>query len=106
MEFKSNINKIHSDLLANFGDVQIVEKSSLEFGEYFEIRVNEDSKQLLMVINKRVLESTNFNWMYYANPNEMTSPVERNSNVSDVIEDVKDIFEKNRFDSDYLQKLN
>lgn len=107
MNLKTNINKLHSDLLSNYNEVSISEKSNKEFGNYFEISVNENSKTLKMIITKQSVESDSFNWSYYSNPDDENSVlVERNSNLINFIHNVQDIFEKNRFDSDYLEKIN
>ncbi len=106
MNLKANINKIHSDLLSKYEDVTILEKSNTQFGNYFEITVNEDAKSLKMVITKKSAESDTFDWNYYSDPlNENSVLVERRSNTSSFIDMVNDIFEKNRFDSDYLEKI-
>ena len=106
MSLKANINKLHSDLLGKYEDVTILEKSNMKFGNYFEITVNENSKTLKMVITKKSAESDNFDWSYYSNPESEDSVlVERKSNTSNFINVVNDIFEKNRFDSDYLEKI-
>ena len=107
MNLKTNINKIHSDLLTRYNDVTITEKSNKKFGNYFEISVNETSKTLKMIVTKQSIESDNFDWTYYSNPEDDNSVlVERNSNLSNFLNTVEDIFEKNRFDSDYLEKIN
>lgn len=107
MSLKTNINKLHSDLISKYQSVTISEKSNKTFGNYFEISVNESSKTLKLIITKKSIESDNFNWNYYSNPEDDNSVlVERNSHVNDFVETVKDIFEKNRFDSDYLSKIN
>ena len=43
MSLKVNINKIHSDLLQNFEEVNIVENSSLSFGEYVELKATNEN---------------------------------------------------------------
>lgn len=106
MSLKVNINKIHSDLLQNFEQVEISEKASLKFGEYVEIKAVNENKQLIIIVEKRQLESDKFAWSYYSNPKSLDFLVERVSTVSDLINDVKDIFEKNRFDEEYLKEIN
>lgn len=106
MNLKSNINRIHADLLNNFTEVEISEKSSLQLGEYVEIKSINENKELIMIVTKRQLENDNFNWSYYSNPISKDFLVERNSSVSTLIEDVKDIFSKNRFDEDYINQIN
>jgi hypothetical protein len=106
MDLKSNINKIHADLLNNFSSVEIFEKTSKEFQEYIEIVTVHENKKLMMIISKREIEKNNFNWKYYSNPNSEDSLVDRNSTIDSFLENVKDIFEKNRFDSDYLENIN
>jgi hypothetical protein len=104
---KENINKIHLDALNSFKEVIISEKSSLENGNYIELCINESGKNLIALIKKSDLELTNFKWYYKSNPNNIDSViVERNSSVQGFINDVKDIFEKNRFDSDYIKSIS
>ncbi len=105
MNLRVNINKIHADLLSNCEEVSIVEKSSLEIGEYVEISAIKESKELVMIISKRDLENNQFNWKYYSNPTKKDFLVERNSSVLNMINDVNDIFEKNRFDSEYIETI-
>lgn len=106
MNLKTNINKIHSDLTSRFSDVTISEKSNLQFGNYFEINVLENNKNLKAILSKKSVDNDSFSWSYYSNPEDDNSTlVERNSNVNNFIESVEDIFEKNRFDFDYLEKI-
>lgn len=107
MNLKQNINKIHSDLLSSFKDVNISEKESLQMGNYFEITVNEGKKELKAIVTKRDLENSFFNWRYYSDPDgELSHLVERDGSVDNFASVVKDIFDKNRFDSDYLKRIN
>lgn len=107
MSLRDNINKLHIDLLNNFNDVSILEKSSLELGNYFELTINESSKSVRAILSKVEMENKVFNWKYYSNPSDDNSVlVERNSNIDNFTDTIKDIFEKNRFDSEYLKSLN
>lgn len=106
MSLKVNLNKIHSDLSQNFQPVLVSEKSSLEFGEYVEFSATNDNKNLIIIVEKRQLELGKFTWSYYANPISKDSLVERVSTPETLIEDVKDIFAKNRFDQQYLLEIN
>lgn len=104
MSLRDNINKIHIDLLNAFSEVSINEKSSLELGNYFEIVINESNKTVKALITKKDIENKSFNWKYYSNPTDNNSYlVERDSTVDNFSLIVKDIFEKNRFDSDYIK---
>ncbi len=103
MEIKKNINKIHSELQNEFSDVSILERSEKKFGNHFEIKINESQLQLKVIIGNKNLESDTFNWSYYSNPENENSIVERTSSVQNFANDIKDIFEKKRFDSDYLK---
>lgn len=106
MNFKSNINKIHYELSNCFGEVSVLEKSSLEYGNYIELCINENNKTIKTIIKKPELEFKRFNWLYRSNPNNDNSIlIERNSSVDGFVEDIKDIFEKNRFDSDYIRSI-
>jgi hypothetical protein len=104
MDLKFNINKVHIDLLLEYDNVEIREKSNHQFGNYFEIEiVNENKRKLKMIIQKTEIENQNFNWKYFANPLDQNSHlVERKSNIHNITNDVKDIFDKNKFDEGYL----
>jgi hypothetical protein len=53
------------------------------------------------------LENNVFDWTYSSNPlNENSENIERTSSVNGFLNDVSDIFEKNRFSEDYLKKLS
>lgn len=105
MDLKNNLNKIHFELSDKF-DVNLLEKSDLKIGNYIEFLIKEDNKELKLIIKKKDLENKSFNWSYLSNPIDNNSNiVERFSEIDNFINDVKDIFEKNRFDSDYLEKI-
>lgn len=107
MDLKQNINKVHGDLLNNFNDVKIVEKSSIEMNNYFELSILENNKELKVIIRKSDIENNTFNWKYYSNPlNTDSHLIERVSSINGFYNDVKDILEKNRFDEDYLKEIN
>ena len=92
--------------LLDFSNVEILEKSSLEFGNYFEISINE-GKQVKMIVTKKEIENQNFQWKYFSNPlDENSFLIERRSSIENISNDIKDIFEKNRFDEDYLKKVD
>jgi len=94
-------------LTNNYENVSIVEKNDKKFGNYFELSVKENNKDLKIILSKQNIENQKFNWSYYSNPlDENSYLVERTSDINSFIKDVEDIFEKNRFDSDYLEKLN
>ena len=102
--FKENINKIHYDLsnIENHDFIKIKEKSNLKFGEYIEISMLKENKEFISIIKKSDLEKDNFEWKYIANPNDENSIlVERISNIHSFSKDVNDIFEHDRFDSEY-----
>jgi hypothetical protein len=105
MNLKDNINKIHLDLTNKFEDVSISEKSSPKLGNYIELCINESGLNLKAMISKSNLESKSFNWIYLSNPSNGDSIVERKSSVDSFSNDIQDIFEKNRFDSDYIKSL-
>lgn len=103
MEMKKNINKIHFELSNKFSDVNISEKSGKDFGNYIELVVKESNIEFKAIISKNELESDNFNWSYYSNPENGDFLVERRSSVNEFLNDVVDVLEKKRFDSDYLK---
>jgi hypothetical protein len=109
MNLKSNINKIHSDLLMLEGigeTITIEEKSSNEFGNYVEISATHLGLTARLVIEKSDIEGGHFRWRYYSNPkDESVGLVERFSTIDGFVIDVLDVFEKRRFDSDYLTEI-
>jgi len=107
MELKYNINKIHSELLSNFEEVRIDEKSDKKFGNYFLISAINEGKEVKLILTKKSVESGNLNWSYYSNPlKEDSLLVERTSSISDITTDVKDVITKNRFDEEYISSIN
>jgi len=102
---KDNVNKIHSELSSKY-DVLVEECSDLKFGNFVKFSVTENNKKLVIKITKRNLENNLFEWVYLSNPDDENSIVERKSNVSDFLLDVSDIFNKNRFNTEYLKKIN
>jgi hypothetical protein len=105
MELKQNINKVHGDLTNYFENVKISEKSNKELGNYFELSVLENNKEVKVIIKMTEIENANFSWNYYANPLDENSLVERVSSIYTFSSDVQDIFEKNRFSSDYINQI-
>jgi len=102
MDLRHNINKIHGDVTNSFKEVTICEKSSLELSNYFELSILENNKEVKVLIKKTEIENVNFSWKYYANPlNENSDLVERTSSIHTFSNDIKDIFDKNKFNSDY-----
>ena len=107
MGLKENINRIHCDLLSNYEDVSIVEKNDKNIGNFVELSIKDANKNLVIKISKLKLESSNFDWVYSSDPlNENSDMIERTSSVDNFLIDVKDIFNKSRFSSEYLKKLN
>ena len=106
---KSNINKIHSDLLLieSIGDaIRISEKSSRDFGSYFEMVAELRGMTAKVILEKSDIESTSFRWRYYSNPeDESLGLVERNSTTDSFASDLMDVFDKGRFDGSYLSKI-
>jgi hypothetical protein len=107
MDIKSHINKIHYDLLTQFEEVTIQEKSNLKFGNYFEISSISEGKEVKMIITKKDIESPSFKWFYSENPLDKNSfLIERVSNIDNISTHVSDIITKNRFSEDYLNQIN
>ena len=103
------INKIHGDLISKFytSEIKIEEKSRQDLGNYFEISIIKEGKEINMIVTKYEIEKDNFRWYYSSNPLDISAPlVERSSNIDNFSSDVEDIFDKNRFNSDYLKELN
>jgi hypothetical protein len=105
MSFRENINRLHFDLSSKF-EVS-VEECQNKAGNYVKLLVKENNKELIVNIAKYSLENNVFDWTYSSNPlNENSENIERTSSVSGFLNDVSDIFEKNRFSEDYLKKLS
>lgn len=105
MGLKGNVNRIHSELCEKYS-VNIEEGSDRKMGNFVKLSVSEGKKNLVAFLSKTELENNNFNWFYSPNPlNEKSELIQRNSSLSDFINHVSDIFEKNRFDSEYLKKI-
>jgi hypothetical protein len=103
---KVNINKVHGELLNNFEEVFITEKSNKEIGNYFEVSTLKESKEVKMIITKKNIENDRFSWSYYSDPSDDSSYlIERVSTTDSIVSDVEDILEKNRFSEDYLLKI-
>jgi hypothetical protein len=105
-DLKFNINTLHGLLLNNFENVIVNEKSDIQNGNYFEISIKED-KEVKIILTKKDIENTTFNWKYFSNPDlENSFLVERISTIQNIVNDIKDILLKKRFDIDYLSKFN
>ncbi len=105
MSFKENINKLHFDLTSKY-EVSIEECQS-KMGNFVKFHIKESKKELIVNINKSSLEKNLFDWTYNSDPlNENSDLIERTSTLDKFIVDITDVFEKNRFSSDYLKKLN
>ena len=106
MNLRQNINKVHFDLQNRFGEVTITEKSDLKLGNYFELSILEENKEVKVILRKTEVEKNVFEWYYFSNPlNESSNLVERTSKLEMFSLDVQEVFEKNRFDSDYNKIL-
>ena len=107
MSLRQNINKVHFDLANRFEEVTITEKSNLKLGQYFELSILESNKEVKIILTKTEVEKGVFNWSYFSNPlNESSDLVERTSKLEMFSLDIQEILDKNRFDSDYLNKIN
>jgi len=107
MSLRQNINKVHFDLQNKFEEVTITEKSDLKLGNYFELSILEGNKEVKVILRKTEAEKNVFEWSYFSNPsNESSDLVERTSKLEMFSLDIQEVLEKNRFDSDYLNKIN
>lgn len=107
MALKDNINRIHIDLLNNFNSVEIKEGSDIKNGNFIKLLISDNNRVLDLSIRKRDLELNRFNWTYKSNPLvENSHLVERISDISSFTNDIKDIFENKRFDSEYIKTIN
>ncbi len=106
MNLIENINKIHFDIKNKFQDVSITENSNKEFGYFFNINTKSDNKELDIIIKKSDINNNIFEWLYYSNPINKDSLVTRISSIDNITEHMSDIFINDRFDSEYLEKIN
>jgi hypothetical protein len=105
MNLKQNINRIHIELQNLADNVSLFEKNDLNYGSYFQIECIKENKKLVAIITKKDLDNDSFNWKYLANPEDSESIVERQSSIHNFVEHVADIYNKNRFDSDYIKNI-
>jgi hypothetical protein len=103
MSLKENVNSLHNSLVVKFGDINISEKSSKEYGNYLELSIIKEGREVKAIINKEDLESNTFKWKYYSNPISGDHLVERQSSVFGFCDDVQNIFDYNRFSHDYTE---
>lgn len=104
MDVRYNINKIHLNLSDKYRDVKILEKSSIKFGKYFEVVINESKVVRLIIPYKNIDGVKNFEFKYFSNPLlENSDLVTRYTNVENITDVVSDILNNNRFSQDYLK---
>lgn len=107
MELKSNINAIHGALSSKFDNIIVEEKSDINRLNYIKLSISENNKNLVVFVSKSSLKNDIFNWEYLSNPlNESSDLISRTSNINSFINDVEDIFNKNRFNSEYIEFIN
>lgn len=102
--YKDNINRIHFDITEIFENVNIREISDKKFRNHVRIDIDNEMR-LVMFMEKNQLENNNFKWSYLADPNNEDSLIERCSSIESFKKDVSDIFEKKRFDQDYINSI-
>ena len=104
MDIRFNINRIDNLLKDKFKNVKIQERSSKEFGNYFEISVKESKEVKLILPYKNIDNKINFEFYYFSNPrNESSDLIPRNSDVESIGLIISDILENNRFSEEYLK---
>lgn len=107
MDIKFNINRIHSDLQNLYGEVKITEEANDKIGQYFQMEIIHEGKLCRVILTKESISHAQFEWVYQANPlNESSDLIQRTSNIYDFADHISDIFEKNRFNVEYLQQIN
>lgn len=105
MAHKENINKIHYDLSNEFDNISINEDADRKFGNHVKINI-ENGLELKMIIEKVSIDNDTFRWFYLSDPRNEDSLIERHSDLTTITKDVKDIFEKNRFDQEYINETS
>lgn len=104
MDIHYNINKIDTVLKENFNDVEIKQKSSLKFGNYFEISVNETKQVKIILPYKNIDNKKNFEFFYFSNPvNENSELISRTTDVQNINFVIRDIINNNRFSEEYIK---
>jgi len=102
MDIKTNINKIDYDLSSQFKDVKLIKKSSLSFGNYFEIEIKESKMVRIVIPFKNIDGKSLFEWYYYSNPLlEDSDLVPRSCKIEDLSYHIRDIIVNERFSDDY-----
>jgi hypothetical protein len=104
MDIRYNINRIDTILKENFNGVEIKEKSSLKFGNYFEIIIKESKDVRIILPYKNIDNKLKFEFLYFANPtNEGSELIARSSDVEGISLVVRDIIDNNRFSEEYIK---
>jgi hypothetical protein len=103
MAHKENINKVHYDLSNEFENISITENADRKFGNHVRINI-EDELELKLIIEKVSIDNDTFRWFYLSDPRNEETLVERKSTVETFTTDVKEIFEKSRFDLEYIKE--
>jgi hypothetical protein len=104
MDIRFNINRIDNLLKEKFQSVEIKEKSSKEFGNYFEISIKESKEVKLILPYKNIDNKINFEFYYFSNPmNESSDLIPRSSDVENINFVISDILNNNRFSEEYLK---
>ncbi len=102
MGIKENINDIDYNLSAKFKNYSISEKSSIEFGKFFEIVVNESRDVRIVLPFKNIDQKSKLDWYYYSNPlDEKSTLVPRTSLSDDFVDQIDDIIKNDRFSKEY-----
>ena len=104
MDIRFNINRIDTLLKEKFQNVEIKERSSKEFGNYFEVSVKESKEVKFILPYKNIDNKINFEFYYFSNPmNEGSYLIPRHSDVENIGLIISDILENDRFSEDYLK---
>jgi len=101
--FKYNLNKLHYSLNEKYS-VEVVEKSDKSRGEYIELVIENEGVKCDVIITKRNLDGNVIKWSYFSNPDNGDFLIERTSTIETFTKDITDIFENNRFSTEYLNK--
>ena len=104
MDIKTNINRIHYELSSKYDNIKIEELSSIKFGKYFQITINESKMLKIILPYKNIDNKKNIEWFYFSNPlNEKSDLVIRNTSIDDILVNINEIFANNRFSEEYLK---
>lgn len=109
IEYTQKLNQLDNQLKDYFDVVKIVEKvdkSNFYFEFLVEKEINHKNVEVKFFIPMKDFANSTLHWSYLSNPKDSNSYlVERVSAIENIANDVKEIVDKNKLDSIYLENL-